>query len=1794
MLNLNQLKLTLASYFFLVLPLWAQSTHNPLLIDVTTLDQLYALRYDLDGDGTPSGTVAEEAAYRTAFRLTGSMNNTCVRDCKGYELMNDLDFDDTDSGMDGKQLSKWSKYATDPGSYPAGTTATFSGTAERGGWVPIGDNSLIDPSATATDAPRHRFTATFDGNGRRISNLYINTSTLSRVGLFGYVGSGGVIRKLGLEGGSVTGGNSARVGGLVGINDGTISACHATGNATGGNATRGNPARVGGLVGYNHTGSINDCYATGSTEGGRSADVGGLVGINEGTISACHATGNATGGNATAGNPARVGGLVGYNHTGSINDCYATGSTEGRRSAEVGGLVGYNYGGNISACYATGNTTGGNYAGGLVGHNYGGNISACYATGNVEGTFSVGGLVGYSNKGTVSACYATGNVRGAGILIGGLVGQNSTFYPFSHGGSTISACYATGNVDGGNYARAGGLVGLNGLDGQISACYATGNVTGGNSSQVGGLAGKTSGSTGTIISACYSTGNVSGGSGANVGGLVGQNSSKISACYSTGSAEGGSDANVGGLVGYKGGSINNSYFGSETATSTALAKTTAQLQYPTAYDGLDAASGGTAIYSAWNIDIDNADADNNLTTGVDDPWDFVGNNRYPKLKVDFDGGTGMPTAAEFGLQRFYFTNSSDVEVISLSVPENTTSGTIGYAKALSSTVAAFSMTGMSDNFAISSTGEITVQPTADLDYEYTAKNFFELSIIATIGSENTALKLNIEVTDVAGEVVPFFTFPERETSFNFKALDGSAGGTVVSKITATDDMSSILTYTLSGTGSSDFTVDGSGQMTVSSGVTLSLSAMPTYMLTVKATDEAGNVSSRVDVGITLVDPAVNVGNTRLIDVTSLAQLHAIRYDLDGDGTPPMDKETDYRSLFSVSQSTCNDGSSVVPCEGYELRANLDFAGTKWENPTGGSFTASRVPGGWVPIGDNNTNWAASRFTATFEGNGHTIANLYINTSRSGLRYVGLFGAVGSGGEIRNLGLEGGSVEGENNTEVGGLVGKNAGGTIIACYSTGNVSGGSGAVASQMSVGGLVGTNDGGTISACYATGSARGGEDYAHVGGLVGKNDGSINACYATGSVTGEDWAYVGGLVGKNDGSISACYATGNVEGSVGISWDGGPSWIGGLVGSNKAGTIIDSYYSSDATITNTRLGGVNGEGSGQTASALRTPLAYGASGAIYPVATWNVDIDNDLAVGIQDGTMAGDPGIDNPWDFGSSSQYPALKVDFDGGGTATVAEFGPQRELRFSSPSYSFGVQITVVVSAEVGRVYAIPADFNHTLSYRITSQTLGGTPVTAFGIASADQGGANVGVISVASRLPSLTEGDVYTLGVEVDNGLGETKTTVVSIEVVPYIMSDGVVTNCATTFLDHGGYGNYRNNQDITTTFAPVIVTDRVRVEFSSYRLGYFDTLFIYHGGMVDPSKLVNMYSGPLLFPPTVISASSDGKLTFRFVSSPTFTLSGWEASVSCVTLALPGAVPSTSLSLTVVSDRQINLSWEAPTHDGGHPITNYQIQITENDNFSGFNATANATDTEVTLNVATDLTDASGVVTLAYAHRGLTAGTTYHYRIAAINSEGTGLYSNSVSATTHDVPGVPRGLTVTVASDTHIQLSWQAPTHDGGHPITGYQLQYSTDGINFVNLTITNETTLSYQQRILSRRTKYHYQVAAVNSVGTGAYSNSVTIAGDSDGSADTFAVPKVVVDLSLYPNPTLGVVSIEGLSSARRYLYKVYSLVGEEILSGKLGSSAVIDLSELSSGQYILVLKDEEGGRLLRRKLLLLK
>ena len=320
----------------------------------------------------------------------------------------------------------------------------------------------------------------------------------------------------------------------------------------------------------------------------------------------------------------------------------------------------------------------------------------------------------------------------------------------------------------------------------------------------------------------------------------------------------------------------------------------------------------------------------------------------------------------------------------------------------------------------------------------------------------------------------------------------------------------------------------------------------------------------------------------LIDVRSLAQLDAIRHDLDGNGDAA---HADYVAAFPTRDTSAGGrmGCPSGACTGYELRADLDFdTDGDGSTYTGTGASASgdsdddyyNSGNGFEPIGS-----PASRFSATFKGNGYVISNLFIK--RSTTRHVGLFGYTSNNARMESVGLENAYVYGDHS--VGALAGRSFG-SVAASYSTGYVRGGGNGV-----IGGLVG----------YLLGSAR------------------VTASYSTAAVAGDSTAqHVGGLVGTmaSGSRIDASYSTGTVT-------SGGALNLGGLVGSGAA-AVVASYWDTTASAITAAGGG----GTGQATADLQTVLGYTG---IY--AGWNVDID-------------GVAGGDDPWDFGLAGQYPALK----------------------------------------------------------------------------------------------------------------------------------------------------------------------------------------------------------------------------------------------------------------------------------------------------------------------------------------------------------------------------------------------------------------------------------------------------------------------------------------------------------------------------------------------------------------------
>ena len=198
----------------------------------------------------------------------------------------------------------------------------------------------------------------------------------------------------------------------------------------------------------------------------------------------------------------------------------------------------------------------------------------------------------------------------------------------------------------------------------------------------------------------------------------------------------------------------------------------------------------------------------------------------------------------------------------------------------------------------------------------------------------------------------------------------------------------------------------------------------------------------------------------------------------------------------------------------------------------------------------------------------------------------------------------------------------------------------------------------------------------------------------------------------------------------------------------------------------------------------------------------------------------------------------------------------------------------------------------------------------------------------------------------------------------------------------------------------------------------------------------------------------------------------------------------------LSATTVSSSQINLKWSAPSNDGGDYIKGYKIERSTDGGTNWSIIVAN-TGLEGTKWVC-DNNEACSYVT-TYSDTGLVHSTAYAYRVFAINSLGTSNPSATASATTFNVvPSPPTGLTAT-ASTLRINLSWTAPSDNGGTPITGYMIEKSTNNGSTWSTLVANtgSTETTYSDKNVLPLTTYTYRVSTINDIGTGNPSNTAS-------------------------------------------------------------------------------------------------
>ncbi|MGO8671501.1 MAG: fibronectin type III domain-containing protein [Capsulimonadaceae bacterium] len=174
--------------------------------------------------------------------------------------------------------------------------------------------------------------------------------------------------------------------------------------------------------------------------------------------------------------------------------------------------------------------------------------------------------------------------------------------------------------------------------------------------------------------------------------------------------------------------------------------------------------------------------------------------------------------------------------------------------------------------------------------------------------------------------------------------------------------------------------------------------------------------------------------------------------------------------------------------------------------------------------------------------------------------------------------------------------------------------------------------------------------------------------------------------------------------------------------------------------------------------------------------------------------------------------------------------------------------------------------------------------------------------------------------------------------------------------------------------------------------------------------------------------------------------------------------PNGVPAAPTGLGVATgNTQLTLSWTASTG-----ATSYNV----------YRGTATGAESGTAVGTST---------TAGYTDTGLTNGTTYFYKVAAVNTVGTSAQSTEASNTPNAVPAAPTGLGITIGN-TQLTLAWTASSG-----ATSYNVYRGTATGGESATAIGTSTTAGYTDTGLTNGTAYFYKVAAVNNAGTSAQS-----------------------------------------------------------------------------------------------------
>jgi parallel beta-helix repeat protein len=282
---------------------------------------------------------------------------------------------------------------------------------------------------------------------------------------------------------------------------------------------------------------------------------------------------------------------------------------------------------------------------------------------------------------------------------------------------------------------------------------------------------------------------------------------------------------------------------------------------------------------------------------------------------------------------------------------------------------------------------------------------------------------------------------------------------------------------------------------------------------------------------------------------------------------------------------------------------------------------------------------------------------------------------------------------------------------------------------------------------------------------------------------------------------------------------------------------------------------------------------------------------------------------------------------------------------------------------------------------------------------------------------------------------------------------------------------------------------------------------------------------------------------------------------EGSPSIETSAIPATIPGAPTGLTAdAGDAYIELSWLAPSSNGGSPITDYVIYRSTTSG-SGFIQVGEVND-------------------LYYNDTGLSNGVTYFYIVVSKNIIGESPFSNEANDTPQGPPSTPVNIQAQ-SGESYIYISWEIPISDGGSPITKYMIYRGTSSGDEEYLTEVLDV-LYYNDTTGEGGTEYFFMVSAVNNIGESTLSSEV--------SGIPYAYPTAPLNVTASTGDSYIYISwdipeSQGSSSITNYIIYKGTDSGEEILLIEIGNTLFYNDTTVTNGvtyYYYIIAKNSEG------------